>query len=162
MPYPANGPDLGNPRLKLHVDLEGEGPGFTVHHDFITSVFFHFEVFGDEGGDVLGGGLARLFTGFRDFLMQVDRDLGTQVSSFWHGVILLSFDRDPSILERHGECYYQHHQGMADKPSITTNVNSGGAGTSPFRSPSSFCRFSLNRRIGNEFLLARDDAKLRA
>ena len=75
-----------DPLEKGFVDLEGEGPGFTVRHDLITSIFFHFEVFGDEGGDVLGGGLARLFTGLRDFLMQVDRDLRTQVSSFWHGV----------------------------------------------------------------------------
>lgn len=89
--------------------FESEGSGFTVRHDFTTSIFFQFEVFGDKGGDVLGGGKPSLLSGFRDFLVQVDWDLSTKVLCGCHGVVLLSFDCDPSILERHGECYYQHH-----------------------------------------------------
>ncbi len=67
------------------VDLEGEGPGFTVRHDLITSIFFHFEVFGEQVRDVLTGGLARLFPGFGDLLMQVEVNLSTEVLSGWHG-----------------------------------------------------------------------------
>ena len=91
-------------------DLEGHRPGFFVRHDLITSIFFHFEVFGQQVGDVLRGGEARLFPGFRDFLMQVEPNLSTEVLCGCHGVDPLSFDCDPSILERHGESYYQHHQ----------------------------------------------------
>ena len=39
-------------------------------------------------------------------------------------VALLSVDCKASILERHGESYYQYHQGTADRPSISTNLNS--------------------------------------
>ncbi|MDE6840886.1 MAG: hypothetical protein K2P49_08580, partial [Oscillospiraceae bacterium] len=33
---------------------------------------------------------------------------------------------DTSIAERHRQSYHQYQQGMTDKPSMTTNVNSRG------------------------------------
>lgn len=71
---------------KLLVDLEGQGSGFAIRHDFISSIFFHFEVFGQQVGDVLGGGQPRLLSGFRDFLVQVDWYLSTKIFCGWHGL----------------------------------------------------------------------------
>lgn len=84
---------------KGFVDLEGHGPGVVVRHSFVTPIFFHFEVFGQQVGDVLGGGEPRLLFGFADALMQVGGDLSAEILCGCHGVRLPSFDCEASIDE---------------------------------------------------------------
>ena len=86
-------------------DLKGQGPGVVVRHGDVPSIFFYFEVFGEQFGDVLCGGQARRLSGFGNFLMQVEADLCAEVLCGWHSVVLLSADCKASILERHGESY---------------------------------------------------------
>ena len=64
-----------DPLEKFLRDLEGQGPGIVVRHGYVPSIFFHFEVFGEQFGDVLCGGQARRLSGFGNFLMQVEADL---------------------------------------------------------------------------------------
>lgn len=68
---------------KLLVDLEGEGAVLATGHDCGTPVSFQFGVFGDEGCDVLAGGLACLV--FSLPLVQVDWNLGTEIFGGCHG-----------------------------------------------------------------------------
>ena len=43
------------------------------------SIFLHFEIFGEQFGNVLCGGQARRLSGIRNFLMQVEADLRAEV-----------------------------------------------------------------------------------
>ena len=73
-----------DPLEKGFRDLEGDRSAVSCHGR-LTSIFFHFEVFGEQVRDVLAGGLARLFPGFGDLLVQVEVNLSTEVLSGWHG-----------------------------------------------------------------------------
>ena len=56
-----------------------QAPGVVVRHGDVPSIFFHFEVFGEQFGDVLCGSQARRLSGLRNFLMQVEADLRAEV-----------------------------------------------------------------------------------
>ena len=59
--------------------IHGAGIVFLPADGLLPSIFFYFEVFGEQFGDVLCGGQARRLSGFRNFLMQVEADLRAEV-----------------------------------------------------------------------------------
>ena len=78
-----------DPLEKLIIDLESEGAGFSGRHGFVTSIFFQVEVFGDQGCDVLAGGLARLVLGLGNFAVQIEINLSTKIFGGRHDFALL-------------------------------------------------------------------------
>lgn len=57
------------------VDLEGEGPGFSVRHGIISPVSFDFKIFSKHFCDVLTCGLACPLLGFGNPVMQIQVNL---------------------------------------------------------------------------------------